>query len=470
MCSAPLHATNRTVTGSVVSQTINRAGIPSSYLPNGTMVYIELLIVLLLIAVNGVLAMSELAVVSSRKVRLEQMARAGSAGARQALALIDDPSRFLATVQIGITLVGVVAGAFSGATLGLRLGTWLAAFPALAGYGPAAGIAIVVVSITYLSLVAGELVPKRIALLAPERVAAAIAPPMRLLSLVAAPAVWVLKISIDAVLKLLGLNGTRESTVTEDEVKSLIAEGTRAGVFVPQEREMIEGVLRLADRTVRAIMTPRIDLVWIDRNADAEAIARTVAENRFSRFLVCDGSVDETLGVVHAKDLLPAALRGGPLGLDRVTMRAPVVPENKEVFRLLDRFKQDKMHIAIVVDEYGSTQGIVTLTDILESIAGELPEHGEEREQMMLQRPDGSWLVDGAMPVDEFAAQIDIGATDGDFQTVAGLALLRFGHLPQTGETFTFKGYRYEVVDMDGRRIDKLLVTPMPESAEERAV
>lgn len=433
------------------------------------MIYIELLTVLLLIAVNGVLAMSELAVVSSRKARLAQMAREGSAGARQALALIDDPSRFLATVQIGITLVGVVAGAFSGATLGLRLGDWLATFPMLTVYGPTAGIVIVVVSITYLSLIAGELVPKRIALRSPERVAAAIAPPMRLLSLVAAPAVWILKISTDAVLKLLGLNGTRQSTVTEDEVKSLIAEGTRAGVFVPQEREMIEGVLRLADRTVRAIMTPRVDLVWIDRKADAETIARTVAENRYSRFLVCDGSIDETLGVVHAKDLLPAALRGGPLELDRVTMRAPVVPENKEVFRLLDRFKQEKVHIAIVVDEYGSTQGIVTLTDILESIAGELPEHGEEPEQMMLQRADGSWLVDGAMPVDEFAAQIDVGAIGGDFQTVAGFALSQFGHLPQTGEVFTFKGHRYEVVDMDGRRIDKILVTPMMEGVEEGA-
>ncbi|MDP2124984.1 MAG: hemolysin family protein [Parvibaculum sp.] len=430
------------------------------------MLYIELLVVLILIAINGVLAMSELAVVSSRKGRLEQMAREGSAGARRALALIDDPSRFLATVQIGITLVGVVAGAFSGATLGMRLGNWLATFPVLALYGPMAGIVIVVVSITYLSLIAGELVPKRIALLSPERVAALIAPPMRMLSLVAAPAVWILKISTDAVLKALGLNGTRQSTVTEDEVKSLIAEGTRAGVFVPQEREMIEGVLRLADRTVRAIMTPRIDLVWIDKNADAETIARTVAENRYSRFLVCDGSIDETLGVVHAKDILPAALRGGPLGLDRVTMRAPVVPENKEVFRLLDRFKQDKVHIAIVVDEYGSTKGIVTLTDILESIAGELPERGEEPEQMMHARADGSWLVDGATPADEFAARFDIGAVSGDFQTVAGFALLQFGRLPQTGETFDFKGHRYEIVDMDGRRIDKILVTPTPETSE----
>ncbi|MBX3494432.1 MAG: HlyC/CorC family transporter [Parvibaculum sp.] len=434
------------------------------------MVYIELLVVLLLIAVNGVLAMSELAVVSSRKARLEQMARAGSAGARQALLLIDDPSRFLATVQIGITLVGVVAGAFSGATLGLRLGTWLAAFPVLAGYGPAAGIAVVVVSITYLSLVAGELVPKRIALLNPERVAAAIAPPMRLLSLVAAPAVWILKVSIDAVLKLLGLGGARQSTVTEDEIKSLIAEGTRAGVFVPQEREMIEGVLRLADRTVRAIMTPRPELVWIDRHATVREIAKTVRGNRFSQLLVCDGTVDEAIGVVHVKDLLPAALESGTLDLERCLVPAVVVPENKEVLRLLDRFKREKVHFAVVVDEYGSTQGIVTLTDILEAIAGELPERGEILEHTMQRRSDGSWLVDGAMPIDEFAARIDAGPIDGDFQTVAGLALWQFGHLPEPGESFDLKGYRYEVVDMDERRIDKILVTPMAESAGGRAV
>lgn len=433
------------------------------------MVYIEVLVVLLLIAVNGVLAMSELAVVSSRKVRLEQMAREGSAGAGQALALIDDPSRFLATVQIGITLVGVVAGAFSGATLGLRLGDWLATFSMLPVHGHMAGIVIVVVAITYLSLVAGELVPKRIALLNPERVATAISPPMRLLSLAAAPAVWVLKVSTDGVLKLLGLNGTRQSTVTEDEVKSLIAEGTRAGVFVPQEREMIEGVLRLADRTVRAIMTPRPELAWIDRHATAQEIAETVRGNRFSRLLVCDGSVDEAIGAVHVKDLLSAALDGGTLELERFLVPAIVVPESKEVLRLLDRFKREKVHFAVVVDEYGSTQGIVTLTDILESIAGELPEHGETPEHTMQRRSDGSWLVDGATPIDEFAARIDAGIVGGDFQTVAGLALSQFGRLPEAGEAFTFKGHRYEVVDMDGRRVDKILVTPMPEGAEEGA-
>ncbi len=426
------------------------------------MLYIELLIVLALTVFNGLLAMSELAVVSSRKARLMQMARDGNGGARTALALIDDPSRFLSTVQIGITLVGVVAGAFSGATLGERLGGWLSEFEPLAGNGPMAGIVIVVVSITYLSLIVGELVPKRIALANPERTAALVARPMRLLSRVTAPAVWLLKLSTDTVLRLLGLNGSRGSTVSEDEVKSLIAEGTRAGVFVPQEREMIEGVLRLADRSVRAIMTPRVDVAWIDRRASKAHIAETIRASRVSRLLVCDGTIDEVIGVVHAKDLLPLALAGGELALDRVVMQAPIVPEGKEVFRLLDRFKSEKVHIAIVVDEYGAVQGIVTLTDILESIAGELPEHGEEPEQMMHRRADGSWLVDGAMPADEFAARFDIGAAEGDYQTVAGFALFRLGHLPQAGEHFDFKGHRYEIADMDGRRIDKIIVTALP--------
>jgi putative hemolysin len=430
------------------------------------MLFVELMIVLSLTAVNGLLAMSELAIVSSRKARLEQMARQGGAGARTALSLIADPGRFLSTVQIGITLVGVVAGAYSGATLGERLGIWLTAFPVFGDYGYTAGIGIVVLSITYLSVILGELVPKRIALAKPERTAALVAMPMMMLSRAAAPAVWLLKLSTDTVLKLLGLSSSRESTVTEDEVKALIAEGTRAGVFVPQEREMIEGVLRLADRTVRAIMTPRPDIVWLDRRADAATIAKVVRNSRVSRILVCDRSIDATVGVIHAKDLLPAALTGGEVSLDGLVTQAPIVPDRKEVLRLLDLFRRAKVHLAIVVDEYGSTQGVVTLTDILESIAGELPELGEHAEKMMIQREDGSWLVDGAMPVDVFATQFDIGKTGGDFHTVAGFALSRLERLPQPGEYFDFGGHRYEIADMDGRRIDKLIVTRTDQQAD----
>ncbi len=422
------------------------------------MLYWEILIVVVLVLINGLLAMSELAVVSARKARLEAMKRDGDKGASTALALIDDPSRFLSTVQIGITLVGVVAGAYSGATLGERLGTWLSGFEFVGAYGYTAGIAIVVISITYLSLIVGELVPKRIALANPEGTASIVARPMKALSIAAAPAVWLLKLSTDAVLGVLGLGKTRGSQVSEDEIKSLIAEGTRAGIFVPQEREMIEGVLRLADRSVGAIMTPRVDMVWLDRNAKPDDIARIIGDNRFSRFPVCDGSVDEIVGVVHVKDIVPPALTSGSLVLERHMTPAPFVPENKEVLRLLDRFKQDKVHVAIVVDEYGSTLGIVTLTDILEAIAGDLPELGEEEEVGMRQRDDGSWLGDGGMPVDEFSAGFSLDIAGRDFNTIAGFALSRFGHLPVAGESFEYRGWRFEVADMDGRRIDKLIV------------
>ncbi|MEQ9530219.1 MAG: hemolysin family protein [Parvibaculaceae bacterium] len=429
------------------------------------MLYIELLIVLSLTVVNGLLAMSELALVSSRKGRLQQMAKEGHRGASAAITLINDPGRFLSTVQIGITLVGVVAGAFSGATLGERLGTWLKQYPLLSEHGYTAGIVVVIVAITYLSLIVGELVPKRIALTNPERTASLVARPMQMLARAASPAVWLLKISTDTVLRLIGLGGARETTISEEEVKSLLAEGTLAGIFVPQERDMIEGVLRLADRTVAAIMTPRPEIVWIDRKADAASIAQTVRESRVSRFLVCDGTVDEAIGVVHAKDMLPDALTHEGFSLEKVTVQAPVVPENKEVLKLLDRFKRERIHIAIVVDEYGVTRGVVTLTDILESIAGELPEAGEEDEQAMHLRSDGSWLVDGAMPIDKLAAQLNLDEIDGGFHTAAGLVLDALGHIPAAGEALDIGGYRFEVADMDGRRIDKLIVTRLPEKS-----
>jgi putative hemolysin len=422
------------------------------------MFYSEIFIVVFLVLINGLLAMSELAVVSARKSRLEGMARDGNKGAATALSLIDDPSRFLSTVQIGITLVGIIAGAYSGATLGDRLGNWLSDFDYMGPYSNTAGIAIVVISITYLSLIVGELVPKRIALANPERTAALVARPMKMLSVAGAPAVWLLKLSTDSVLSLLGLDSVRGSQVSEEEIKSLIAEGTHAGIFVPQEREMIEGVLRLADRSVGTIMTPRVDMIWLDRNASPDEIARVVGENRFSRFPVCDGSVDEITGVVHVKDIVPPALTSGTLSLENCMTIAPFVPENKEVLRLLERFKQDKVHVAIVVDEYGSTLGIVTLTDILEAIAGDLPELGEEDELGMRQRADGSWLVDGWMPIDEFEAALRIKTGARDYNTLAGFALSRFGHLPVAGESFEFGGWRFEVADMDGRRIDKLIV------------
>lgn len=424
------------------------------------MPYLELLLIGLMIVVNGLLSMSELAVVSSRNSRLTYMAERGNRGARVALRLVGDPSRFLSTVQVGITLVGVFAGAFGGATIANKLGDWLDGFPALTGHGDAIGIAAVVVAITYLSIVFGELVPKRIALADPERVASAVARPMRLLSRSMAPVVWLLKISTELVLRLFGLSQVRDAAITEDEVKSLIAEGTRAGIFVPQEREMIEAVLRLADRSVRVIMTPRTEVVWVDVDAGREEIGRVVAQHSFSRILVCEGSIDRAVGAVHTKVLLDATLKNTPLRLK--SLMAPVlsVPNQTPVFKLLDLSRRERIHMAVVVDQHRTTQGIVTLTDVLESIAGEFPERGERYESPIVLRDDGSLLVDGGLPVDELEDRLRFPGLREEtrFDTVAGFVLQQLGHVPEPGESFTYRNARFEVVDMDGRRVDKVLV------------
>ena len=433
------------------------------------MLFFEVLFVLLLILTNGLLAMSELAVVSARRSQLRQMAGLGDRGALIALRLIDDPSRFLATVQVGITLVGVLAGAFGGATIADRFGDWLDTLPAVAPNGDVIGIGVVVVAITYLSIVVGELVPKRVALANPERVASSIARLMSLLSRLAQPAVWLLKTSTEAILHLLGLSQVREATVTEDEVKSLIAEGTRAGIFLPQEHEMIEGVLRLADRAVRVIMTPRMEIVWLNVDADRDAIGRVVSEHRFTSLLVCEGSVDHVIGMVHTKDLLPIALRGGPLDLRSAMTPILIVPDSTPVLKLLDRFRRERIHVAVAVDEYSITEGMVTLTDVLEAIAGEFPERGEEFEPLIVQRDDGTWLVDGTLPVDELEDRLQLPGLreETPADTVAGFVLHWLGHLPTSGESFTYRSMRFEVVDMDGRRIDKILIQPKGEEASD---
>ena len=436
-----------------------------STFPNATMLYLELAAVLALTLVNGLLAMSELAVVSSRRSRLEQMAGQGNRGARAALQLIDDPSRFLSTVQIGITLVGIVAGAFSGATLGQRLGNWLDAFTWIAPHGNSVGTGITVVAITYLSLIVGELVPKRIALAQPERIAALIARPMRALSFVAAPAVWLLQASTEGLLKLLGLSAARETTVTEDEVKSLIAEGTQAGVFMPQEQALIEGVLRLADRPVRLIMTPRTKIVWVDVKADGKHVLDMVRSHRFSRLLVCEGTVDRPIGFIHTKDLLPQAHCSEAGALSECVTPLVYVPDRSTVLNLLNRFKKEKAHLAVVVDEYGALEGLVTLTDVIEAIAGDLPERGEDPGPQIVRRDDGSWLADGTMPTDEVetATGVDMGE---EVEMLAAFALNRLGRIPTAGASFRHGNARFEVVDMDGNRIDKVLIALVPETEE----
>jgi len=426
------------------------------------MLLVEILVVLLLVLSNALLAMSELAVVSSRRSRLQELVKRRHRGARMAMRVLENPTDFLSTVQIGITMIGVLAGAFSGATMAGELGAWLDRWPLIAPYGQPTAIAVVVVGITYVWLVVGELLPKRIALNDPERIASALAPLMRSVARVATPAVWVLRLSTEGLLRLLGLARRRTLTVTEDEVRMLVAEGTRAGVFMPKEREMIEGVLRLADRTARAIMTPRTEVVWLDVNATPADIVAQLDARRLSRFPVCRDTIDNPVGIVHMKDLARAALAGQPIALGEMVLRPLVVLDGTPVLKLLEGFKREGLHMAMVVDEYGATQGVVTLADIIEAVAGTLPEQGGELGSALLQRPDGSWLVDGSVGIDEFEDRLALGGLRGSrtFDTVAGYALFRLGRLPVVGDTFTDRHGQYEIVDMDGRRIDKLIYRP----------
>jgi putative hemolysin len=427
------------------------------------MLYIEIVALLSLILLNGFLAMSEIAVLSSRRARLETLANSGNPGARTALLLSADPGRFLSTVQIGITAVSVLAGAFSGATLAARLGSWFDTIPGMAPNGERFAIAAIVLLVTYLTLVVGELVPKRIALARPERISTRIARTMQLLAMAAAPAVWLLKKSTEGVLALLGLRHVRRSPISEDEIRAVVAEGTRAGILAPEEQGMIEGVLRLADRRARAVMTPRTELSWINASDPARVIAETLRKAPFSRLPVCDGTIDHPIGIVHAKHLLPQAIGGGgTIDVRAAMMPAIIIPETMPVLALLDRFRREGVHMAIVVNEYGTTEGAITPTDLLETIAGDLPERGETRGRFMTERADGSWLVDGLTPLDEFCDRTGVRnlETNKRFDTVAGFALHCLGRLPSEGESFDYRGTRFEILDLDGRRIDKLAVYP----------
>jgi len=424
------------------------------------MPWLEILIVLCLVLINGYFAMSELAVVSARPARLEALARKGGRGARLALALSRDPGRMLSTVQIGITLVGIAAGAFGGARLAEPLGEALARVPALAPLSAEIAYTLVVVGITYLSLIIGELVPKHLALRAPERIAAMVAPTVDLLSRISTPAVWLLETSSRLVLRLLGSEAQPAEAVTEEEVRTLIAEGTRAGVFHQQEQEMIGRVLRLADRPVRAIMTPRVELVWLDVEADPGEIARIVRESGHSRFVVGQGSLDEVLGVVHVRALLDACLAGQTPDLRAAVRPMLVVPDGMPVLRALEALRQARVSMALVVDEYGEVEGMVTVEDVLEAVVGDMPERRLGEEPAIVRREDGSMLMDGMLSIDEvkLALGLDDLPDEASYHTLAGFILDQLGRIPEEGQAVAYGGWRFEVVDMDGRRIDKVLV------------
>jgi putative hemolysin len=404
--------------------------------------------------------MSELAVVSSRRARLQALVERGVTGSRRALALASDPGRFLSTVQIGITLVGVLSGAFSGATLGFRLSDWLADQGLPRAVADPVGFGIVVATITYASLVAGELVPKQIALRNPEKIAVMVAPAMTLLAQVAAPLVWLLDFSGRSVLALFGYKPGVQSKVTEEEIRTVIAEAESVGVIEPGERAMIAAVMRLGDRPVRAIMTPRPDVDMIDLTADDATIRRTIAESMHSRLPVHDGSSDEMLGILQAKDLLEVYLRGEQPDIRAHIREAPIIPDTADALDLVSIIKQSPIHMGLVHDEYGHFEGVVTNADILEAIVGVFRTEDGAAEPDAIQRADGSWLVSGLMPADEMAEQLAIPLPpSATYHTVGGFVLDQLGYLPNVGEQFDAYGWRFEVVDLDGRRIDKVLAT-----------
>jgi putative hemolysin len=427
------------------------------------MIYVEIGTVIVLIIVNGLLAMSELAIVSARPARLKAMIDRNVRGARRALDLSSDPGRFLSTVQIGITLVGVASGAISGATLGERLGDLLAAADVPLRFAPVLGVGIVVAVITYLSLIVGELVPKQIALRNPETIAVRAAPFMTVIAKVAAPLVWFLDISGRALLWLLGQRKGSEERVTDEEIKMLVAEAEHHGTIEADERRMIAGVMRLGDRAVRAVMTPRTEVDWINLEAEPAAIRKALLETEHSRLPAGEGSVDAMVGVVQTREVLAAALSGKPLEVRPYVREAPIVHDQADALDILTTLREAAVPVALVHDEYGHFEGIVTPADILEAITGVFRADADVDEPALVHREDGSMLLAGYMPADEMADHLGIDLPESrDYETVACYVLSHLHHLPATGEIVDAQGWRFEVVDLDGRRIDKIIASRLP--------
>ncbi len=430
-----------------------------------SVILIEALLILLMLFANGIFAMSEMAIVSARKARLEQRAEQGDAGARAALELAQSPNRFLSTVQIGITLIGILAGAFGGATIAEEIEAMLLPIPWIAPYSEAIGVGVVVLVTTYLSLIIGELVPKRLALNSAERVAAAVARPMQILSALAKPAVVLLTASTDFVVRLLGVQPPDEPPITEAEIDVLIEQGIRAGVFLPDEQDIVARVFRLDRQRVSAVMTPRTDVMWLDvRDSIQEACAQAAASGH-ATFPVGNGSLDNVLGMVSVKALWQQTVQERPADLRAALAPALFVPENVPVLALLKQFQETGRHSALVVSEHGGIEGLVTLTDIMEAIVGHLPSPEElSEEPEIVARADGSWLVDGMLPVDDFKEHFEIKALPdedrGNYQTVGGFVMAFLDRIPSVADQFEWERYSFEVIDMDGHRVDKVLVKP----------
>jgi putative hemolysin len=426
---------------------------------------LELVIIFFLLLANGALSMAEIAVVSSRKSRLRQLAEQGDAGARRALALADNPNTFLATVQVGITLVGVLAAAFGGASLADRLTGPLGSLPWLAPYAEEVAFGAVVLVLTYFTLVIGELVPKRIGLANPEGMARRVAGPMRGLSVLCGPLVVLLSRSTDALLAVLGIKPAKEATVTEEDVRLIVREGLRAGVLHAQEPAMIEGVMSFDRRPVRDLMTPRAKIIWINAHDSHEVIWHRIVVSAHSTFPVYEDRRDNVIGLVTVKAIYANLAAGVPINVRDLATPALFVPETLPVNLLLEKFKSTGRHVALATNEFGAVTGLISLHDLLEAIVGDLPSPEDRLKPKALRREDGSWLVDGMLEVETFLAQVPDfplhAPAERDYETVGGFIIKQLGHVPVEGESFRHHGFDVEIIDMDGLRVDKVLLLPV---------
>lgn len=429
----------------------------------------EIFLIFLLLMLNGIFSMSEIAIVSAKRIRMKQRAENGDLGAKTAIELAESPDKFLSTVQIGITLIGIIAGAFGGASLSARLTPVFQEISLLAPYAEEISFGIVILLITYFSLVIGELVPKSIALMAPEKIAGLVSRPMKFISKATAPFVWLLSFSTKTIVQLFRLGSGSETTVTEEEIKAMIAQGTTEGVIDETEQELLESIIRLDDQRITALMTQRNYIGWIDLHDSQDDIKKEILKSSFSRLLVCEGDLDNVKGFVKAKDLLNNILSEQPFDLEKSLKEPIFVPETKTALEVLENFQESLTHFAVIIDEFGLTQGVVTTNDILEAIVGDLPHQGV-RNESAVRRDDGSWLMDGRLSTADFTNILGLKSLPQDekgmYETLAGFMIKRFGKLPTIAEKFEWNGYIFEVVDMDGKRVDEVLVTPLKSGEE----
>lgn len=425
----------------------------------------EIIIVIALILINGLFSMSEMALVSSKKNRLQAKAEDGDKGAAKALALAENPNRFFSTVQIGITLIGILSGAFGGATIAEKLGAEINKIPLLAPYSEGIGVAIVVVIITYLSLVIGELVPKRLALNSAEKIAAAVSPLMQILSKVTTPLVAVLSGSTNFTLRILGVKPSNEPEVTEEDLKSLLDQGAENGIIEETEQDMVERIFRLSDRVVSGLMTPRTEVIFLDIDASHEEVYQKIAQYPFSRFPVIQETNDNVLGIVHARDLLLQRVELLQFDISKVMQQPLYLPESTPALTALEQFRSTGIELAIIIDEYGGVLGVISMNDILEAIVGDVVYPHKDYEAQVTRREDGSWLIDGMLRVDELKDYLDIddlpNIDEGNYETLSGLMMAQLGRIPVSGDHFEWKRLCFEVVDMDGRRVDKVLISKL---------